>query len=235
MESVRQPLLPVALRILAFRATREEFLGLDRRHLAFGLLCTWVVGMGRSWDDPQAGLVRHLGVGSVLYVFVLAFLLWASANPLLVKRISYLKFLTFVCLTSPPAILYAIPVEMFVKPATASALNLLLLCIVASWRVALLISFLRKGAGMRAGEIFVATTFPLATILVPISLFGMTEAVVSAMGGLREEQTPNDLANLVLFLIGNLAFWAWLPLAIALITMQRSAAEKRAEMTRDQP
>ena len=46
--------LKTALRFLTFRASRDELLAPDRRHLAFGLACTWVVGMGRYWDDPGA-------------------------------------------------------------------------------------------------------------------------------------------------------------------------------------
>jgi len=38
-------------RILAFRASSDELHTLDRRHLALGLLLTWLVGMGR-WGRP---------------------------------------------------------------------------------------------------------------------------------------------------------------------------------------
>jgi len=47
-------------------------------HLMFGLLCAWLAGMGRYWDDPGAHLLQRLGVGSVIYVFALSFLLLAE-------------------------------------------------------------------------------------------------------------------------------------------------------------
>src|SRR3712207_7552248 len=48
--------------------------------LAFGLACTWLVGVGRYWDNPRASLLQHLGVGSVVYVFALALLLWLRSE-----------------------------------------------------------------------------------------------------------------------------------------------------------
>src|SRR3954454_22335388 len=102
-----QDLLRTALRVLTFRASREELHSLDRRHLAFGLVCTWLVGIGRWWDDPGAPLFLHLGLGSVLYVFILSLLLWLIVWPLRPRDWSYERLLTYVTLTSPPAALYA--------------------------------------------------------------------------------------------------------------------------------
>ena len=47
----RNPVLTM-LRLLCFVATEEELKALDNRHLWLGLLCVWVVGMGRWWDSP---------------------------------------------------------------------------------------------------------------------------------------------------------------------------------------
>ena len=69
-------LLASVVRLLTFRITREELARLDGRHLASGLVCTWLVGMGRYWDDPGARWFQHLGIGSVLYVFALSAVLW---------------------------------------------------------------------------------------------------------------------------------------------------------------
>jgi hypothetical protein len=57
------PLLRTTFRILTFRASRQELEDLDRRHLCFGLARTWIVGIGRWWDDPGARLLQHLGLG----------------------------------------------------------------------------------------------------------------------------------------------------------------------------
>lgn len=40
------------LRLLSFRATAADHEQLGRRALAAGLVATWLVGMGRYWDDP---------------------------------------------------------------------------------------------------------------------------------------------------------------------------------------
>ena len=56
--------------------------------------------------------------------------------------------LIFVTLTSLPALLYAIPVEKFMALEYAQTANVLFLAVVASWRVALLIVFLKRAAGL---------------------------------------------------------------------------------------
>lgn len=230
MKSNRLPVFPVAWRILTFRATKAELIGLDHRHLAFGLFCTWIVGMGRSWDDPDASLLQQGGAGSVVYVLALSFLLWATLNPLApakAKR-SYPQVLAFVSLVAPPALLYAIPVEKFVAPGTAQTLNVWLLCIVASWRVALLVFYLARGVQLRPAEIFVVTLFPLSTILAPITIFGLLNSIASAMGGLRDGQELSEPATDTLFLLGSIAIFAWLPLAIAtsvLIARRRASGQ----------
>lgn len=205
-------------RLLTFKANQEELLGLRGHHFAFGLFCTWIVGMGRSWDDPHANSLQSLGVGSLIYVFVLAFLLWSSVRPLAPMKLGYIQVLAFVCMVSPPGILYAIPVEKFVAPKIAGALNVTLLCIVASWRVALLVFYLRRGISLSRGEVTIATLFPLATILAPITFFGLMEEVMSAMSGLRDSQEMSDPAKTVVYCIGILSVLLWLPLALIMVS-----------------
>ena len=118
-------------RLLTFRATEAELAALDRQDLLLGLLATWVVGIGRYWDDPGASFGQHLGVGSVAYVFALALLLWLILWPLAPTRWSYVRVLTFVTLVAPPAILYALPVERFASLATARSINA---CSLRWWR-----------------------------------------------------------------------------------------------------
>jgi hypothetical protein len=120
-----------ASRILTFRASRDELINLGWRHLAFGLGCAWIVGVGRYWDNPKVGLLQHLGVGSVIYVFVLALFLWLVVWPLRPLDWSYFRFCTFVALVSPPALIYAIPVERFYDLNTANSINAMFLAIVA--------------------------------------------------------------------------------------------------------
>src|SRR5262245_45513490 len=101
-----------------------EFAALGRSHLVVALICTWLVGMGRWWDDPGANLAQHVGLGSLSYVFVLSALIWLVVLPLRPMLWSYTRTLTFVAMTSPPAILYAIHVERTYALDTASCHNL---------------------------------------------------------------------------------------------------------------
>jgi hypothetical protein len=141
--------LPTAARLLSFRLTGAEFGGFNYRHLLFGLLCTWLVGIGRWWDDGGARLLQHAGAGSVIYIFILALLLWLVVLPLKPHGWKYVHVLTFVSLTAPPALLYAIPVERLFTIRTARSLNVWFLAIVATWRVALLFVYLKRHARLK--------------------------------------------------------------------------------------
>ena len=212
--------LLTAMRLLTFRASADELRGLDRRHLAFGLLCTWLVGMGRWWEDPKAGLWQHLGVGSVAYVFVLALFLWLVLWPLMPGQWSLLNVLIFVSLTSPPAILYAIPVRHGLPLQTAQTVRLWLLAGVAGWRVALLVFYLRRGAGLTGGRWFLAAAFPLLFIVFVLTALNLERVVFDIMGGIRaSDRTVNDGAYGVLVLITMVSMLAFLPLLAAYLTM----------------
>lgn len=62
-------LITTLLKLLTFRLTRSEMMDFKMSHFVFGLIGTWIVGMGRYWDDPGAKLMQHLGLGSVIYIF----------------------------------------------------------------------------------------------------------------------------------------------------------------------
>ena len=205
--------LLTTIRLLTFRASVDELRALDHRHLVFGFLCTWLVGMGRWWEDPRAGLLQHLGVGSVAYVFVLAFFLWLVLWPLLPGHWSFLNVLIFVALTAPPAILYAIPVRHGLVLQTAQTVRLWLLAIVAGWRVALLFFYLRRGAGMTGYRWILAALFPLLLIVFVLTALNLERVVFDIMGGIRAaDKTVNDAAYGVLVLITMIALLVFLPL-----------------------
>lgn len=105
--------------------------------LAFGLAFTQQAGIGRYWDHTRAEPWQMLGLGSVADVSCLALLLWLVVWPLHPKRWSYCNALVFVALTSPPAVLYAIPVERFLALDAAQVANAWFLAIVATGRLAL--------------------------------------------------------------------------------------------------
>ena len=205
------------LRLLTFRISREEFLRFDNRHLAFGVVCTGVVGVGRWWDDAGANLLQHVGVGSVIYIFLLSLLLWLVIWPLKPEGWSYRHVLTFVSLTSPPAILYAIPVERFTTLETARTLNVWFLAVVAAWRVALLVFYLRRHARLSSLSIVVAALLPITFIIVTLTVLNLERAVFDLMGGLRGGGTANDSAYGILVGLTFLSMILFVPLLICYI------------------
>ena len=135
-------------RYLLFLSNEAELLSLGwASWLGPALVATWLAGMGRYWDHPSASLPQMFGMGSVAYVFVLGALLWVAILPLKPRRWGYLQTVTFVALTAPPALLYAIPVERWMSMSDAIATNAWFLAVVAAWRVGLLFLVLRRYAG----------------------------------------------------------------------------------------
>lgn len=201
-------------------------------YLGFGLAMTWLAGIGRYWDNPRAELWQHAGLGSVAYVFSLALVLWLLILPLRPRRWAYRNVLLFVCLTSPPALLYAIPVERFMSGEAALAANAWFLGIVASWRVALLLVFLKRDAGLRAWEAVVACLLPLALIVVSLALLNLEHVVFNLMSGIRaEDQSANDAAYGVVVLLSLFSFVASPILAIAYLWL---VFHRRQGVTRPQ-
>jgi hypothetical protein len=180
-------------RFLTFRPVSSAVHTQWRAFLTFGLVCTWLAGIGRYWDNPRAHLWQTLGLGSVAYVFVLAFVIWALLAPLRPRNWSYRNVLLFLTLTSPLALLYAIPVEKFMTWQSAVSANVAFLGVVAAWRVALYVVFLRRTARMNTGGVVVGTLLPLSIIVFVLAVLNLEHVIFNVMGGIRpEDLTPND-------------------------------------------
>ena len=205
------------VRLLTFRLTAEEFEEFRWPHLIVGLLFTWIVGMGRWWDDPGASVLQHLGIGSVIYVFLLSGVLYVGVLLLRPKNWSYTHVFTFVSMTSPPAILYAIPVERFLPLASAQLANLGFLIVVASWRVALLAYYLRVHGKLNLPAVVISTLLPLTAIVTTLTILNLERAAFNSMGGFRGNPTPNDEAYDLLALLTLLSVLLFIPLLIAYI------------------
>ena len=214
-----------AVRLLTFRSTREELARFGRRHLAFGIFCAWLVGMGRYWDDPRANLAQHLGVGSVVYVFALSLAVWLVVLPLRPARWSYLNVCAFVALVSPPAILYAIPVERLFTLETAASLNVWFLATVAAWRVALLVFYLGRQAALGWLEVAVAGLLPLAAIVVTLTFLNLERVAFDLMAGVRGT-TANDRAYAVLVSLTVLSFLLIVPLSLVYAVLVAAARRR---------
>lgn len=204
-------LLTTIIRLLFFRISRLELLRLDRKHFFAGVVGTWLVGMGRYWDDPGASVLQHLGLGSVIYIFVLSAVLWLLVMPLLVPGWSYFKVLCFISLTSFPAIFYAIPVERFTCLQTANTINVWFLAIVATWRMALLFFFLKRFTQLSSNYITVIGLLPICAIITSLFALNLHRVVFDIMGGMRNP-TPHDGAYMVLMLLTVLSSVLFLPL-----------------------
>ncbi|OYY94201.1 MAG: hypothetical protein B7Y41_07720 [Hydrogenophilales bacterium 28-61-23] len=217
-----------ALRILTFRQPSSAIFEHWPKYLAFGLVFTWLAGLGRYWDNPRAHLWQQLGLGSIAYVFCLALILWLLLLPLRPRRWSYRSVLVFITLTSPPAILYAIPVEMFMSISRAESTNAWFLGIVATWRVALLVWFLRNIAGLPRGTIAVATLLPLVLIVVTLMALNLEHVVFEIMSGIRpEDRSVNDAAYAIVTLLGFFSI-----LAAPFLILTYGIAVYRVQQTR---
>lgn len=208
------PPLPVLLRdtarLLAFQRPSAALHTHWQGFLAFGLACTWLAGIGRYWDNPRADWWQYLGLGSLAYVFALALLLWLLLYPFRPLNWRYRNLLVFISLTAPPAWLYAIPVERFASMQAAASANAWFLALVAAWRVALLVRFLHRVAGLRPLELVVATALPLTLIVVALALLNLEHVVFNIMAGIRpEDHSVNDLAYQVVFVLAALSFYAF--------------------------
>ncbi|GAA3955907.1 hypothetical protein [Allohahella marinimesophila] len=194
-------------RVLTFRQPSVDIARHWPAYLAFGLICSWLAGVGRYWDNPKAELWQYLGLGSVAYVFVLALILWVLIKPLKPVRWSYRSVLIFVTLTSPPAILYAIPVERFLAPDIAQAANAWFLGIVAFWRVALLFWFLKVIARLSGLTIVVASLLPITLIVISLALLNLEHVVFNLMSGINpDDRSPNDIAYQIVTLLAIFSF-----------------------------
>lgn len=188
------------VRLLTFKITRDEILQFSRKHFIAGLIGTWIVGVGRYWDDEGASLLQHLGLGSVIYIFVLAGLVWLIIKPFFVEDWNYFTVLTFISLTSFPAILYAIPVERLVAMNTANLMNVWFLGIVAAWRLALLFYFLKHFARLTSGNLLIVTLMPICLIITVLTMLNLHRVVFNIMGGVRNP-TAHDGAYFVLSIL----------------------------------
>lgn len=196
------------IRLLTFRRPSPAMEENWRPYLVFGLTFTWLAGVGRYWDHPDAQLYQYLGLGSLVYVVCLAMVLWLMVSPLRPgDRWTFRNVLVFLTMTSPPAVLYAIPVERFMPLSSAQSANAWFLAIVALWRVALLIAFLCRTTRLSGFAVLVSTFLPISLIVVALALLNLEKAIFEIMGGIQPG-TGNDSAYLVVLLLAYLSFFA---------------------------
>ena len=207
-------LFKTLIKLLTFKMTREEMLAFNMKQFYLGLAGTWIVGMGRYWDDTGANWMQHLGLGSVIYIFVLALFIWLIMLPFKIKNWSYFTVVTFIGLTSFPAIFYAIPVEKFLSIETSNTINVWFLAIVAAWRLGLLYYFLKHFTKLSRGNIITVTLMPICVIISVLTVLNLHRVVFNIMGGMRNP-TPHDSSYFVLMLLTGLSLLLSVPLLIS--------------------
>ena len=202
-------------RLLTFRNVDIDLNRHRSGYLIYIFVVSWLVGMGRYWDHPDAHLWQYAGLGSVIYIVVLSVVLYAVVRPLEPKRWTYSLVLVFVGLTSLPALLYAIPVERFMPLEQAQITNAWFLGIVALWRVLFYVRFLSKGAGLGRFGTFIATLLPLSGIVVMLALLNLEHVMFDIMAGVRPgNESPNDIAYGV---VVSLSMFATIAFPVTLI------------------
>jgi hypothetical protein len=221
-------ILTKIIRLLTFKLTREEILQFDRKQLIAGLIGTWIVGMGRYWDDQGASLLQHAGLGSVIYIFSLSAFIWLIVKPFRVDVWSYFRVLTFISLTSFPAILYAIPVEKFLSISTANMINVWFLAIVAAWRLSLLYRFLKIFTLLSYGNILVITFMPICLIISVLTALNLHRVVFNIMGGIRDPN-PHESSYFVLMFLTVISVILSLPLLISYIVGVVNSRNKKQQ------
>lgn len=202
----------------------------NTRHFLAGLIGTWLVGMGRYWDDVRASLLQKLGLGSVIYIFLLALFIWMIVKPFRIPNWTYFRVLTFISLTSFPAILYAVPVERFVSIGLANKINVWFLAIVALWRLSLLYYFLKQFTKLSVGSILTITFMPICLIISVLTALNLHRVVFNIMGGIRNP-TPHDSSYFVLMFLTVISMILSIPLLISYSIAVHSSRSKSAEST----
>jgi len=221
-------------RFLVFLPARPDLKRLAPLYIAVGLVFAWLAGMGRHLDNDRAELWQRLGLGSVAYVFMMALFLWLILLPLRPNNRSFLVVLVFVCMTAPPALLYAVPVKILFPRETAAEWRTAFLVIVSIWRVSLLAVFLKRACGFKVGEAVVMTLFPLVFIVTALAGLNLDHVVFDLMRGVRDQdRSINDSANgvLVLLSFGSILLSPFLLGAYAILILvrhQRSPGANKA-------
>jgi hypothetical protein len=132
--------------------------------------------------------------------------------------------------------LYAIPVERYFDLDTANTINVCFLGVVAAWRVALLVFFLRRFGALDWFPVVTVTLLPLTLIVVALTILNLDRVVFDFMGGLSpSSRSGNDDAYTILFLLAFLSFLLFVPVVTCYIILALSTFFHRREERLRQP
>ena len=185
-------------------------------HFFFGIAVTWLVGVGRWWDDPGADPVRLTGIGSIVYVLFLSSFVYLVARPMAAADAplkNAWRVLIAVTLTAAPAALYAFPIEQFGSPDLHLNYNSAALFAVSTWRVMMFYHLLRAGGSMDKKQAWAVMLVVISVILGVLGFFGVLGAVANSMGGFRDAAEERGAT------LASFAFLAAIPMFVVGATM----------------
>ena len=222
------PSLKTIFRILTFRAKREELAQNPLAVLAIAIVITWLVGIGRWWDDPrELPFFVRLGAGSVIYVFAMSLLLWILANPIAKAKLPYWAFAAFVASTSLPGLVYAVPMEQWTDLETTAAYNVWALVFVSAYRISLLFWFYIRVLKLKVDQALVVTGLPISAIAIVLTSLGHGASILDIMGGFRDRMSKTDM-EMAVGLIGCVS-WIIAPVCVFIYIGVFAHARKNAD------
>ncbi len=180
--------LCLQLRILTLTANKNELLTMDGDVLLWGLVMVWLAGIGRYWDAPLEPFFMRSGLPSLIYIFVLGAFLWMFIFLLRPANWSYVRLVTYISMTAPPAFIYAIPFERMYGVDKGAEYNAIALVVVAVWRVLMLGNYLVRVSNLNVFCVLVAVLLPLMTIVTVLMGLHKTVDLVATMGGIRDRR-----------------------------------------------
>ncbi|HET6881577.1 MAG TPA: hypothetical protein VFI31_15545 [Pirellulales bacterium] len=178
------------------------------RMLGIGLLFVLSAALAREYDGVDLlaepwhfvlPLAASLGTSFVLFCLLFGVGKARRMDHVPFGR-AYLRFLTLYWMTAPLAWLYALPVESVFGPIEATMSNLVLLGVVAAWRVFLMTRAVETlfGAGAFAAW---SVVLLFADLVALAALAFVPKPVVSIMGGISHTDAEIAIFN-VTFMVG---------------------------------
>jgi hypothetical protein len=132
--------------------------------------------------------------------------------------------------------LYAIPVERYFDLDTANTINVYFLGVVAAWRVALLVFYLRRSGALGWFPVVTVALLPLTLIVIALTILNLDRVVFDFMGGLGpSSRSGNDDSYTILFLLALLSFLLFVPVVTCYIILAVSTFYQRREERLRQP
>jgi hypothetical protein len=187
----------------------------SRRRLLMGFLFVLSAGVAREWDleNPFWHMLVpaavSLGASFLLFTGVYRELGDRPPNPPFLE--AYKSFLCLFWWTAPMAWLYAVPWERHFSAADAMRANLLTLCIVSAWRVALMTRVLVVLLGYRPWHAF-ALVMAYADVVVLVAMFFVPVPLIDFMGGIERSESEKVLQSVAstVCTLGVLTLPIWL-------------------------